>query len=87
MTLLSWKEFREGKTSPMESVKIKEVDEIMKIINEATIEDYISIKGIGPKIANKILDKKPFNSTKEVYKTISASVADKLFSWARKRNL
>ena len=55
-------------------------DSTLTKINEATKEDFLEIKGIGPKTADKILQQQPCQNLDEL--KLMASVKKKLIKWA-----
>jgi len=80
--LKSWKEWREeeGEAPEVESEPQSEVDPTLTKINEATKEELLEIKGIGPKTADKILQQQPCQNLDELQ--LVASVKEKLIKWA-----
>jgi len=77
-----WREWREeeGKAPEVESEPETKVDPTLTKINEATKEELLEIKGIGPKTADKILQQQPCQNLDELQ--LVASVKEKLIKWA-----
>lgn len=70
MGLLSWEDYKGGRRSPAPEKTENENEpvspngtrvSVCKRINEATQDDLLAIKGIGPKTCEKILQSRPFN--------------------------
>lgn len=89
--LQSWQEWQEKKSNPV--VETKETPEEVQIptddpttvrINEATIEDLRSVKGIGPKIAEKIKKNGPYKELTDLSKQaeITDNLANRVIEWA-----
>lgn len=81
--LKRWREWREeGKAPEVESEPEPEtkVDPTLTKMNEATKEELLEIKGIGPKTADKILQQQPCQNLDELQ--LVASVKEKLIKWA-----
>jgi len=51
----------------------------LRKINEATVEDLCQIKGIGPKIAKKIIGNGPYEGVSDI--PVNRSIAEKLRNW------
>ena len=69
--LEGWEEVKEVK----EEVKI---DKIVKL-NEASSDDLCQIKGIGPKIATKIVSGQPYQNLSEI--DVSSILKERLEAW------
>jgi len=90
MPFTSWNEFKKTRKVVYTEDKIRVEDkpkpgptsDISKI-NEATVEDLTTIKGIGPKTAQKILDAMPVEKIDDLSKIpIKPAILKRLREWA-----
>jgi DNA uptake protein ComE-like DNA-binding protein len=91
MSLLSWKDFKNGVTAesliPVKEEEIVEKEVVeecpennpLQKLNEATEEDLCQIKGIGQKTAQKIISSIPYTTISDI--PVSEKLAQKIANW------
>lgn len=87
MPLLSWRDWKEGNLPepyepPLETLSLSPVDKL----NEATADQLQTIKGIGPKMAEKILSQAPYKNVEALQEILNGPLYSRVECWLSSKN-